>query len=76
MQKPEEIAYELLELSQKEKRKYLVRILSKEFIVYPGVFSPKYLNDTELFAKHLPYKEVSNVRNWHWCRSHCHYHDS
>lgn len=57
MQKPKEIVYRLLELSQKEKRKYLVKILGRKFFVYPGVFSPKYFNDTELFAKYFPYKE-------------------
>jgi len=57
MKKPVEIAYKLLNLSQKEKRKYMVKILDKKFIVHPQVFSPKYFNDTELFAKHFLYKK-------------------
>jgi release factor glutamine methyltransferase len=57
MQKPEEIAYKILNLSQKEKRKYILKILDKKFIVHPQVFSPKYFDDTELFVKYFPYKE-------------------
>lgn len=57
MQKPKEIAHFLLKLSQKERKKYSTKVLDKEFIVYPGVFSPKYFNDTELFVRFLPYKK-------------------
>ena len=57
MKRPSEIAYELLNLSQKEKQKYFIKISGKKFIVYPQVFSPKYFDDTKLFAKYLPYIE-------------------
>ena len=40
--------------SQKEKEKYNVEVLGKQFIVHANVFSPKYFNDTEFFAKELP----------------------
>ena len=55
MKKPEEIAYFLLNLNQKEKKKYIVEILGKKFVVYPKVFSPRYFNDIELFARELIY---------------------
>lgn len=45
---------QVLEESKKESEPYTVTILGKEFIVYPNVFSPKYFNDTELFAKNIP----------------------
>ncbi|MBD3252608.1 methyltransferase [Candidatus Pacearchaeota archaeon] len=43
--------------SEKEKEKYKVRILGKDFIVYPGVFSPRYFNDNEFFAEEFPFKK-------------------
>mgnify|MGYP001567409521 FL=1 len=55
MRKPSEIAYELLNLSQKEKEKYFIKLLNKKFIVHPNVFSPKFFNDTELFARYFPH---------------------
>ena len=45
---------QILEDSKLEKEKYNVKVLSKNFIVHPNVFSPKYFNDTELFAKNIP----------------------
>lgn len=51
----------LLEASKKETEPYRVTVLNKEFIVLPGVFSPRYFNDTELFAAHLPTKEGETV---------------
>lgn len=45
---------EILEKSQKEGKKYYVNILGRKFIVHPKVFSPKYFNDTKIFAKELP----------------------
>ncbi len=43
--------------SMKEKRKYHIKLLGKEFVVYPGVFSPKYFSSTEFFASELPIKK-------------------
>ncbi|MBI4050710.1 MAG: tRNA (adenine(22)-N(1))-methyltransferase TrmK [Candidatus Doudnabacteria bacterium] len=43
-----------LRLSQRERRPYKVRILDHSFIVKPGVFSPRYFRDTEVFARILP----------------------
>ena len=45
---------QVLEESKKEKAPYSVEVLGKKSIVYPGVFSPKYFHDTEMFASHLP----------------------
>jgi len=47
----------VLEKSKSEKKPYKVTVLDKEFIVFPGVFSPKYFNDTELFAANIPVQE-------------------
>ena len=47
----------ILEQSNAETESYKVTILGKEFIVYPNVFSPKYFNDTELFAANLPIRK-------------------
>jgi len=46
----------LLEDSKGEKELYKVTVLGKEFVVFPDVFSPKYFNDTELFAANIPIK--------------------
>jgi len=43
-----------LNLMRQEKEPYMVIIGGKEFVVYPNVFSPKYCNDTEVFALNLP----------------------
>lgn len=53
--------YKIIQESKKEKKPYFVRVLNKKFIVLPGVFSPKYFNDTELFAKHLPMRKDQDV---------------
>ncbi len=47
----------ILKESQKEIQKYEVVIDKNKFIVYPNVFSPKYFNDTEFFAKEIPIKK-------------------
>lgn len=47
----------ILRESEKEKKKYFFKVLGKKFVVYPNVFSPKYFNDTEFFAKFLPIKK-------------------
>lgn len=39
---------------QKRKRPYKVRVLGHEFAVNPGVFSPRYFRDTEIFARMIP----------------------
>lgn len=45
---------QILDESQKETRPYTVQVNGLDIIVYPGVFSPKYFHDTEIFARHLP----------------------
>ena len=47
---------QVLNESKNEKKPYTVTVLGKEYIVFPNVFSPKYFNDTELFAENLPVK--------------------
>lgn len=51
----------VLKQSMKEKSKYRVKIMGRQFIVYPNVFSPKYFNDTEFFAKELPIKKGESL---------------
>ena len=45
---------ELLLESQVEKDNYSISINGKSFVVYPGVFSPKYFDSTEFFSKKVP----------------------
>ena len=52
-----QISLEHLKASQKERRRYQVNVLGKEFVVLPDVFSPKYFVDTEFFARHVPIKK-------------------
>lgn len=52
---------EILDQSKVENKPYNTTVLGKEFIVFPNVFSPKYFNDTEIFAKHLPVKEGGSL---------------
>jgi methylase of polypeptide subunit release factors len=42
-----------LRLSERETSKYTIDIAGKRFLVYPGVFSPKYFSDTCFFASNL-----------------------
>lgn len=51
----------ILEESKKERKKYSTRVLGREFIVFPNVFSPKYFKDTEFFARNLPIKKGDEV---------------
>ena len=51
----------LKEIRDKEKKKYKIKVLGKELIVYPSVFSPKYFKDPEFFAKKLPIKKGDYV---------------
>ncbi len=60
-EKKKKIVDWLLRESKKEKRKYKTRVLEKEFVVYPNVFSPKYFNDTAYFAKALPFKKGTKM---------------
>jgi release factor glutamine methyltransferase len=46
----------ILEESGRETRPYLVHILEKDFVVFPQVFSPKYLGSTSLFTRSIPYR--------------------
>ena len=43
----------ILNLSEREKKPYRVRVEGKKFVVFPGVFSPKYFRDTKFFARHV-----------------------
>lgn len=52
---------QVLALSQLEKQPYLTKVAGHEFIVYPNVFSPKYFNDSDLFAMNLPIRSGDNV---------------
>jgi Methylase of polypeptide chain release factors len=40
--------------NQREKNPYDVQVLGKSFIVFPGVFSPKYCADTAFYAGQIP----------------------
>jgi len=42
---------QVLKASEQERQKYAVMLLDRQFIVWPGVFSPKYFTDTEFFAR-------------------------
>ena len=61
-EQPKKLAYKnyidgtrkVLEQSKTETEPYRVTVSGKEFIVLPNVFSPKYFNDTELFADNFP----------------------
>jgi len=46
----------ILEKSQRETEPYLVQLLGQEFIVFPGVFSPKYLGSTRVFTENVSYR--------------------
>ena len=47
----------VLEQSKTETEPYRVTVSGKEFVVFPNVFSPKYFNDTELFADNFPVRD-------------------
>ena len=60
--KIQEGTQKVLEESKKETKPYFHEVCSENFIVLPNVFSPKYFEDTEFFAK-----EVNNyMRNNHF----------
>lgn len=44
---------EILSASQIETDPYEINILGRNFVVLPGVFSPRYFDDTEFFAGHV-----------------------
>jgi len=46
--------------SEKERSKYLVSILGRDFVVYPNVFSPKYFSDTNFFVQKIPFEKGIN----------------
>lgn len=46
----------ILEKSQRETQPYLIPMLGQEFVVFPGVFSPKYLGSTRVFTEHIAYR--------------------
>ena len=45
---------EIAEACAKEKRPYMHDVCGKDFVVLPGVFSPKYFRDTAFFAREVP----------------------
>ncbi|SRR6266481_562750 len=47
---------EILVKNQAEKKPYRVNICGLEFIVQPGVFSPRYFNSTDIFSRNFPYR--------------------
>lgn len=49
----------ILQESHREKEKYFITLEGERFIVYPGVFSPKYFSDSEYFAEIVPLKKDS-----------------
>jgi len=46
----------ILEASAQEQEPYTVEIAGREFLVFPGVFSPKYFGSTVPFARTLPFR--------------------
>lgn len=54
-------ARKVLKNSLEEKGPYQISFLNKKFVVLPGVFSPKYFNDSFIFAKHLPNLKEKSV---------------
>jgi len=42
---------------EKHKEKYFIEILDTKFIIFPGVFSPKYFEDPEFFVENIKVKE-------------------
>lgn len=51
----------ILQNSQKEKDPYQIKVLGRNFIVLPNVFSPKYFFDTEFFAKEIPVRKGEKI---------------
>ena len=43
----------VLEDNKKDSSAYIINILNKKFLVLPNVFSPKYFNDTKIFASNI-----------------------
>jgi methylase of polypeptide subunit release factors len=54
---PEQLTLDRLEEMLREDMPYEIAFAGKTFIVRPGVFSPRYFDDTLLFATHFPYRE-------------------
>jgi release factor glutamine methyltransferase len=46
----------ILELSQREPEEYGVTVCGRQFIVLPGVFSPKYFDSTRIFSEQFPFR--------------------
>jgi len=44
---------QIIDESTRENKPYRVKVMGKEFVVRPNVFSPKYFFDTEFFAKSI-----------------------
>ncbi len=44
---------EVLKASQTERAPYYVRVFGRQFLVRPGIFSPKYFEDTEFFVREV-----------------------
>lgn len=50
------LSRKILEKSQRETEPYLVELLGQQFVVFPGVFSPKYLGSTRVFTESISYR--------------------
>jgi release factor glutamine methyltransferase len=44
---------DILRASQNEREPYEIGMLGRDFIVLPGVFSPRFFDDSEFFARHV-----------------------
>ncbi len=51
------LSLEVLARNEKDSTPYPVNVLGKEFIVLPGVFSPKYFDSTPIFTENLPIRK-------------------
>ncbi|MBR9700448.1 methyltransferase [Candidatus Woesearchaeota archaeon] len=47
-------------LHRQEKNEYVIKILDRDFVILPNMFSPKYFKDTEFFARELPIEKGDN----------------
>jgi release factor glutamine methyltransferase len=51
----------VLERSQREAKPYDVTVCGFDFVVYPGVFSPRYFDSTPIFTDAIPVKRGQSV---------------
>jgi methylase of polypeptide subunit release factors len=55
-----EISRTILAKSLEEKEPYEVSVCSRNYLVYPGVFSPKYFRSTNIFSSNIPFRREEN----------------